>query len=378
MMQSEQDARRGRTARIVGLVGAGYIADAHLRALKEVPTAKAGVICDSRADKAESLSRAWGIPHWAGSVGQMLEEVKPDIVHIITPPTAHLAPALQCLAAGCAVFVEKPLAPSSEECLQLEEAARSAGVQAGVNHNQSWHPAVLRLEQLIREWKLGKVENITACLSTGLRQLNTGQHSHWMFRQPGNILLEQAPHPLSQIVRLIGPVRDAGCAASGMRLLNTGKPFYENWQISLACERGNAMLLLTFGRDDADNWIHVTGQDASAHADLRRNTVIFHPKTRWAPPLADCLDGVRNGLSLCGQGWRELQGYALGFLKLRAPQDTFSAGMRNSIGAFHAALSAGRPVPVPVRSGREIVETCELILARARQHGLPGEESARG
>lgn len=350
----------------VGIVGAGYIAGAHLRALAALPDVEVTAVCDVDLARAQALCRMWSIRRATGGVAELLEDEQLDAVHVITPPTAHTEAVLACIDAGCHVFAEKPLAPTAAECRRIEQAAERAGVEAGVNHNQSFHPAVLRLKQWASERRFGRIEHLSVCLSTGLRQLNTGQHGHWMFREPGNILLEQGPHPLSQIVRLMGSIREVSSLASGRRVLDTGKVFWDTWQIGMICERGTAQLLLAFGRDDLDNWLHVTGQDASAHADLRRNTVTFHPKRRWAPPVADLFDAASNGTRMCRQGWAGMKDYTLGFLKLRPPQDTFFLGMRGSIGAFYEALRAGRPAPVPVREGREIVEVCERIGACAQ------------
>ncbi len=360
----------------VGILGAGYISGAHMMALRATPGVRVTAVCDASISRAKAFARQWKIESAVANVHEMIEGPdRPDAVHIITPPTAHFETAAACIRAGCNAFIEKPLTPTSSEAALLEKYAEEAGVQAAVNHNQSWHPAVLRLKELAGTRVFGRIDHLSVCLSTGLRQLSAGQHSHWMFREPGNILLEQAPHPLSQIVRLMGPIRDVSSLASGKRILNTGCPFWDTWQINLLCERGTAQLLLAFGRDDIDNWIHLVGQDASAHADLRRNTITLHRKRRWAPALADLLDSSRNAAALAGQGLRGFTGYTRGFLKLGPPQDTFSAGMHNSISAFYDALSGGRAVPVPIAEGRMIVETCERIFASARGRMNPAGES---
>ncbi len=351
----------------VTIVGAGYIADAHLLALRALPSVEVCGLCDTNESRARAMAQAWRIPYASANLDELLRDARPQAVHITTPPTAHLEPALACLHAGCHIFCEKPLAPDSANCRRIEDTAANLSLAAAVNHNQSFHPAVLSLVEMARARRFGRIECVTVCLSTGLRQLSAGQHQHWMFDAPGNILLEQAPHPLSQIVRLLGSVQEAAVLTCGARTLNTGALFYDTWQISLICQRGPAQLLLAFGRDDVDSWIHVTGQDASAHGDLRRNTITVHPKSRWVPPVADLFDAARNGTFLAMQGARGLANYTLGFLKLKPPQDTFHLGMRASIAAFYEALSAGRPLPVPAREGREIVEACELIANAANR-----------
>ena len=208
----------------------------------------------------------------------------------------------------------------------------------GVNHNNTYHPMFMRLEEVVKQRRMGALQHVSITLNVPLRQLDAGQHGHWMFRKPRNIILEQASHPLSQICRLLGPVRQAVCLVGGEILLNTGNPFYSTWQCSLVCERGTADLFLSFGREFLDYFLHAIGQDGVADIDFRRNTFRLSQKSRFVEPVDNFLDSLRSARSVFGQGVGNALGYTLSFLKLRPASDVFTVGMRGSIAAFYRDL----------------------------------------
>jgi predicted dehydrogenase len=114
-------------------------------------------------------------------------------VLIATPAETHYALARQALEAGKDVFVEKPLTldvPSSRELVAL---ARRSGRVLMVGHLLEYHPALLKLQELIAAGELGKVYYIIS------NRLNLGK-----VRTEENALWSFAPHDIAVILRLVG------------------------------------------------------------------------------------------------------------------------------------------------------------------------------
>ncbi len=84
------------------------------------------VLVDSREDRIRNLARSYKTAPWHNALAPALAHV--DAVVVATPPSTHVAVALQAIEAGKHVLVEKPLAPTSEGARRLESAARAAGV----------------------------------------------------------------------------------------------------------------------------------------------------------------------------------------------------------------------------------------------------------
>ena len=358
-----EDGFRDRGAARVGILGAGFISDHHLWALQSVPGVRVTAVCDTDGPRALKVQKRWGVPRVFESLPALLNSGQVDVVHILLPPPLHTSSALACMEAGCDVFLEKPVATSVAECEDLKRTSALLGRIAGINHNARFHPALLRLVEMIRKCRLGAVQHVIACLNVPLRQLAAGQHSHWMFQTPGNIVLEQAPHPLSQIQLLLGDVQDVSSMPSGRITLNSGVPFYDNWQISMRCLRGTAQCFLSFGKGFWDSWLYAIGEDGAAFVDLRRNTLRFAEKTRFLEP-ADHLWNVFRGAGASAQdGLRNFTDYVLAFLRLAPQKDPFYTTIGNSISAFYRARANGLPVPVTLEQGCEIIRACELISA---------------
>lgn len=113
-------------------------------------------------------------------------------VVIATPAATHYDCARDALSAGKDVFVEKPLALTPEEGRDLVELAAAGDRVLMVGHILRYHPAVLKLGDMIRDGELGRVEYIYS------NRLNLGR-----LRTEENILWSFAPHDVSVILGLI-------------------------------------------------------------------------------------------------------------------------------------------------------------------------------
>src|SRR5690242_12909111 len=89
------------------LIGAGQIARQHLGCLKTLPGVELASICDLSPAAAEAAAERYGIGAWFTDHRAMLEDIRPDVVHVTTPPTFHFGLAMDALTAGSHVIVEK-------------------------------------------------------------------------------------------------------------------------------------------------------------------------------------------------------------------------------------------------------------------------------
>ena len=350
----------------VGLLGAGVISAPHALSLQNIPSARLVAICDKDLAKAQALGRKWKVNATFDSLEEMLTQARLDVVHILLPPSAHAAAAIQCLEAGAHVFVEKPFCLNVRECAAVEQAAAGAKRMAGVNHNLTYMPGILRLLDEIRSWRLGAVEHVTVAYNLLMPALAAGQHGHWMFGGKERLMLELGPHPLSVICRLLGPVTASATALDGHWKLNNGQDFYDTWQTSLVCERGSAQLLLSVGRDYLNTWVHVIGQDGEAFVDLRRNTVRISEKIKYMR-TENLVDAWRNSRGLMTDSLRNFSAYLQGAVGLKPAYQLQDISVGGSVGAFYDALVTGREFPASAAEGTAVVEACESIIESGSQ-----------
>ena len=140
----------------VGLVGTGYVSQHHLRALKKLDYVQVAALCDSNLDRATKAAKEAGIACAYRSLDELGHE-RLDVIHILTPPASHCALTVQALKMGCHVLVEKPMAPSSDECGRMMDAAKETGRILSVSHSARFDPVVLEALRLVRQGACGDV-----------------------------------------------------------------------------------------------------------------------------------------------------------------------------------------------------------------------------
>lgn len=118
----------GQTPLRLGLIGCGRIAQvAHLSAIEKTDAVHLSTVCDGNPTIVADVARRYGIQHTTTSAAEVFAS-DIDAVVIAVPDRFHEALVAQALAAGKHVLVEKPLAPTVEECERLVAAAQEAQV----------------------------------------------------------------------------------------------------------------------------------------------------------------------------------------------------------------------------------------------------------
>jgi predicted dehydrogenase len=139
-------------------VGAGGIAElAHLPALRaQADRVELVAALDTDPARLADFTGRHGIPAARTSLDELLERDRPDLVHLCTPPAAHVADAVRCLDAGAWVLIEKPPARSLAEYDLIEAAERAGGPYASVVFQHRFGSAGLRLARLARTGTFGR------------------------------------------------------------------------------------------------------------------------------------------------------------------------------------------------------------------------------
>ncbi|MGP5077605.1 Gfo/Idh/MocA family protein [Brachybacterium alimentarium] len=144
----------------VAIIGTGSISDAHLRAYLAAPDlVRIVALGDLTVEKAEEKRQAFGLEDARayGDAGELLAAEDLDLVSVTTPPSAHRSVSLQALDAGVHVIVEKPMAPSLEDCDAMLQAQRRSGKLLSVIAQNRFRPEMMRLKAVLDSGKIGPV-----------------------------------------------------------------------------------------------------------------------------------------------------------------------------------------------------------------------------
>lgn len=174
----------------VAVIGCGYWGKNLVRNFKRLGALS--VVCDATASGRAAAVELAPQTSVVENFDEVLRSNVPGIV-IATPAETHYQLARQALEAGKDVFVEKPLALDFEQGFHLVQLAEEYGRMLMVGHVLEYHPAIVRLFELIQEGELGKVHYISSS------RLNLGK-----VRREENILWSFAPHDIAIILRLMG------------------------------------------------------------------------------------------------------------------------------------------------------------------------------
>jgi predicted dehydrogenase len=174
----------------VAVVGCGYWGKNLVRNFHRIGTL--ATVCDpTETGRSTALEIAPEVPV-VDKLEEVLSSTIPGIV-IATPAETHYDIASQALRAGKDVFVEKPLALTYEQGSKLVRMADDANAILMVGHVLEYHPAIVRMLELVRSGELGSVRYISS------NRLNLGK-----VRREENILWSFAPHDIAITLRLMG------------------------------------------------------------------------------------------------------------------------------------------------------------------------------
>jgi predicted dehydrogenase len=132
----------------VGVVGVGIMGFNHARVLADLPNVELAGVADPDRSQAMRVGKALGCEAVASH--KNLIDLGVDAVIVAAPTHLHHPVALDCIAAGLHVLVEKPIAPSVEEGRQIVASARTKGVKLMVGHVERFNPSVQTIKQAIK------------------------------------------------------------------------------------------------------------------------------------------------------------------------------------------------------------------------------------
>ena len=349
------------------IVGAGYIADFHARAIRAAVGVELVSVCDANLKSAKSFADAWGIPAVFGSLDMMLRDQKIDSVHILTPPDHHHALAKIALQAGAHVLIEKPMCPSISECDEILALSRDTDRHVGINHNMLFAGAYQRLREVVHTGGLGPIDHVTFNHFLELGQIRFGPFNSWMLREPGNVLLEIGPHIVSAMIDLVGIPDNISAVADRESILPSGARVFRRWRIRATVDRTSIDININLGPGYFQRTVNVRGLSGAATADYDANTCVIDRRTARGVDF----DRHTRSLSLArqhrAQAWETLGDYALSKLKLRKRGNPYELTFLDSIAAFYADLRANKELDRRINGklGCEVIEVCEKIIRAA-------------
>jgi D-apiose dehydrogenase len=151
----------------VATVGTGYFSRFHYEAWARIPEVELVAVANRSPGPAAEIAAKYGIGQVFGDVATMLDQVKPDILDIITPPETHLAAIGAAARRGVFAICQKPFCRSIAEAEQAVRIAKDAGTQIVVHENFRFQPWYGEIKRCLDAKMLGQVWQCTFRLRPG-------------------------------------------------------------------------------------------------------------------------------------------------------------------------------------------------------------------
>lgn len=345
----------------LAIVGCGKIADDHAWAARSVAGCRIEAVCDREELMARQLADRFEIERTFGDLGAMLSEVKPDVVHITTPPQSHYSIARQCLEGGAHVYVEKPFTVHAAEAAEVVKLAEQKGRCLTVGHDRQFCPASRAMRALIAEGYLGgppvhmeSYYGYDLGFGSYAKALLADQ-SHWVRKLPGQLLQNIISHGVARIAEHL-PTETPEVIATGFvsaRLRELGEVELIDELRVIIMDRGKTTAYFTVSSQARPllNQFHAYGRRNGLIMDQQKQSLIRLPGKAYPSYAEQFIPPVL----FTGQHLANLRRNLALFLRRRFHQ---KSGMKHLVGRFYEAVRGKGPLPIPYR---EILLTSRLM-----------------
>lgn len=327
----------------IGIIGTGGIADAHISGyLAFDEECEIAALADVIPGKAEQKAAAFGLSDAVAYDDplRMIAEAGLDLVSIATPPSTHAALAIAALDAGIHVLVEKPMAPSLEECDAMLAAQARSGKLLSVVAQNRFRDDLATLKAVVDSGLLGPISHVRVDSAwwRGLPYYDLWWRGTWE-KEGGGCTLNHAIHHIDLLLWLLGSPAEVTAMLANAQHENA-----EVEDLSVAVfryERGLAQLTSSVVHHGQEQEIVVQGR----HARVSQPWKIVAERAR-------------------GDGFPEDQRDTDLEQRIQAVADARDPlAHRGHAGQIHDVLSAIRDGRAPVSDGRDGRNAVEIVTA---------------
>ncbi len=340
------------------LIGCGQIAGYHLSALQ-----RAGVevvaVADRDEQKAAELAARAGGARVFSEAEALLAEARPDVVHILTPPSSHASLAVKAAEAGAHVLVEKPVALSTEEADAMIAAARRHGVRLVPNHNYLFKPSVRRARGLVDSGEIGDVVHVETYYGLSDEAEAFGSRAaHWSQRLPGGVFTNFLPHVVYLQDAFLGGIESVGGVATA-----TGGRSEPPSELTVLVEGATATGVMTISirAQPYAKYVRIFGTKGLVHADLVGEVTTVHRQRRLPRLLNKALFNLEVVPQL-------MAGTVVNSAKVATGAMRNMPDLHDFVAELYSALGEGREPPTSEEDGRTVVAVVEQVWEQLVKH----------
>lgn len=184
------------------VIGAGQAGEGHTVALRFAGV-EVVAICSRTPAVVTEVARRLGVEQASADWRETLETVRPDIVDIATPASAHVEQISAALEAGCHVYADKPLAVAADEARQLYQLSLKQGLRTAIAATWMYDPGIVYLAELVATGAIGRPLAVESGFVSPWPYPGTALWINY-FNQGGGVLNNRLAHQLAAAQRIVG------------------------------------------------------------------------------------------------------------------------------------------------------------------------------
>jgi len=345
----------------VAIVGCGKIADSHAEQIGRIPGCEIVGVCDREPLMAKQLFERFPVGGYFSDVGELLELVRPDVVHITTSPESHFSLAARCLDAGCHVYVEKPFTLNEADARNLIDLAATRGRQVTVGHDDQFSHVARRMRELVQHGFLGgppvHMESYY-CYEMGQSAYSTAlltDRSHWVRALPGKLLHNIISHGIARITEFLvtdcPSVMVHGHTSQRLRDLGEREIIDELRVVLSECERTTAYFTFSSQMRPSLHQFRIYGPRNGLILDQDQETLIKLRGVRSRSYLEPFGTPMTLAKQYCANVFTNMRTFL-------ARDFHMKSGMKHLIEQFYASIAEDAAPPIP---HREIILTARIM-----------------
>lgn len=270
------------------IVGGGSIGERHVRCWQRTERVEI-ILCEPNEERGREVADCYSIAR-QGDFATALKEMNPDCVVLCTPAPLHVHMAMQALAAGAHVLIEKPLAVNMEGVAELEAAASSSGLTTAVAYVWRMHPGLRKAADIIASGAIGRPLQALAQQGQDFAACRPAYRNTYYTRhdQGGGGIQDGLTHAVNSMEMLLGPATSVCCEADHLAI--PGVDVEDS--VGVLARHGQTIAVYSFNQAQKPNEfsIDVHGDAGSLRIDLTGKQLGIFSDGQWrfeATPYAD-------------------------------------------------------------------------------------------
>ncbi len=228
-----------------GVIGCGNVTEVKsVPAYQQVEGFEVLSVMRRHLDLAKDYATRHNIKSFYNNAEELINHPDIDAIYIATPPDSHLFYALKVAQAGKICCIEKPMAPSHQECVEITNAFKRKKLPLFVAYYRRSLPRFKKVKSLIDKQAIGDIRHISWQLYTPANDVDLSKKYNWRTDSKiayGGYFDDLASHGLDLFIHLLGDIKDAKGISTNQQGLYSAKD------------------------NISGNWIHENGITGSGH-----------------------------------------------------------------------------------------------------------------